>query len=201
MVPRTAYHTPRTAHITHNDIGSPACDLVSGQVLWLPGNFFTNPTKKPPQIELVNQLRNHLATCQPTPPQLTNKQPTFINRGLANSNLVFLQNRSVRPPLTPPYKGPYHVLTQSDKTYTIEINGKPIMVSTDRIKACHSLPTNTSPTTTNAKIPMTETSAQPRPSASPPTPAAPSTHKQILTSATTCTRSGWQVHFPSRYLS
>ena len=47
---------------------------------------------------------------------------------------VFLQKDTVRAPLTPPYTGPYRVLTRTDKLFTLDECGKKETVSIDRVK-------------------------------------------------------------------
>ena len=52
------------------------------------------------------------------------KAPTF-----------FLRCDRVRRPLEPPYDGPYPVLSRSDKTFKISMNGRHETVSIDRLKS------------------------------------------------------------------
>ena len=40
----------------------------------------------------------------------------------------------IRKPLTTPYDGPYRVFSRSDKTIKIDIKGKSVTVSMDRVK-------------------------------------------------------------------
>ncbi|GBL77145.1 hypothetical protein AVEN_12777-1 [Araneus ventricosus] len=46
----------------------------------------------------------------------------------------------VQPPLRQPYAGPHKVLCRTDKTVTIDINGRKTTVSLDRVKPAHLLP-------------------------------------------------------------
>lgn len=59
---------------------------------------------------------------------------TYVHPSLNSCSHVFLRTDSVKPPLTPPYTGPHKVITRNDKTFVLEINGKNITVSIDRIK-------------------------------------------------------------------
>lgn len=47
---------------------------------------------------------------------------------------MFLRDVTIKPPLTPPYTGPYQVLARSQKTFTIVYDGKEKIVSRDRVK-------------------------------------------------------------------
>ena len=53
---------------------------------------------------------------------------------LANSSYVFVRRDSHRPPLTPPYEGPYKVLTHDDKTFLLDYGNRQDSVSIDRLK-------------------------------------------------------------------
>ena len=55
---------------------------------------------------------------------------------------VFLRKDAVKAPLTPPYTGPYRVLSCTDKIFTFDISGKKETVSIDRVKRAF-LNTNT----------------------------------------------------------
>ena len=50
---------------------------------------------------------------------------------------VFVRHDTIRKPLQPPYKGPYHVSKQSDKYYRLDIAGRPEVVSLDRLKPAY----------------------------------------------------------------
>lgn len=163
------------------DINASSSDLVFGQSLRLPGDFFQPTTSSPSEEEYLKQLRNAMAQCTPTPPRLNLKHRPFVDRHLSNSSHVFLRIDSVRPPLTPPYAGPYQLLDLDEKTCKIEINGKPTLVSIDRVKPCHLLRESTNSTDPSAPV------RRPDSDASPP--------------STTTTRSGRRVHFPARFLS
>ena len=93
----------------------------------------------------------------------------------------------VKALLTPPYTGPYRVLSRTDKLFTLDISGKKETVSIDRVKRAF-LNTNTQ----EPHIPSTYT------------------HEHTLTPVegnttpkdnyVTTTRSGRRVHWPKKKL-
>ncbi|GFV27790.1 transposon Ty3-G Gag-Pol polyprotein [Trichonephila clavipes] len=62
----------------------------------------------------------------------------FSSAKICCRRLVFLRIDRVRKTLEPPYAGPFKVLSRTDKVFKLEINGKAVSVSIDRLKAAHS---------------------------------------------------------------
>ncbi|KAL4718146.1 hypothetical protein ACJJTC_011827 [Scirpophaga incertulas] len=54
-----------------------------------------------------------------------------------NGYTVFLRDDTVRRSLQPPYSGPHCVLSRTDKTITLDLGGRQITVSIDRVKPAH----------------------------------------------------------------
>ena len=48
----------------------------------------------------------------------------IIPKDFSSWTHVFLRKDAVKAPLTPPYTGPYHVLSRTGKLFTLDINGK-----------------------------------------------------------------------------
>ena len=90
----------------------------------------------------------------------------------------FVRHDGVRTTLQPPYDGPYKVLQRNNKHYALEISGKQMVVSLDRLKPAYIEDTSidTSSQTFTAILP-------------PSTPP---------NSTTRVTRSGRQVHWPRK---
>lgn len=164
-----------------------AADLVYGQPLRLPGDFFSPPATLPLESDLASDLRRQFQDLRPVPPRDAPTRRSFISSDLQQATHVFLRVDAVRQPLTPPYEGPYEVLDKTDKTFTLSIRGQAKVVSIDRVKSCH--------------MPAT---VQPQPS-SPSPAAAPSASRPSLRAPATqqpppalVTRSGRQVKAPRR---
>ena len=54
-------------------------------------------------------------------------------RELFNSPYVFIRRDSHKPPLTPPYEGPYKVLQRGTKYFQIDVGGREEAISVDRL--------------------------------------------------------------------
>ena len=57
-----------------------------------------------------------------------------VPKDISSWTHVFLRKDAVKAPLTPPYTGPYRVLSRTDKPFTLDISGKKATVSIDRVK-------------------------------------------------------------------
>ena len=55
-------------------------------------------------------------------------------RELFNSPYAFIRRDSHKPPLTPPYEGPYKVLQRGTKSFPIDVGGPEEAISVDRLK-------------------------------------------------------------------
>ncbi|PRD28079.1 UNVERIFIED_CONTAM: hypothetical protein NCL1_33519 [Trichonephila clavipes] len=61
----------------------------------------------------------------------------YIHPSLQSSSHTLLRIYRVQPPLRQPYTGPHKVLYRTDKTITIDVNGR--KSSLDRVKPAHLL--------------------------------------------------------------
>lgn len=58
----------------------------------------------------------------------------YVPKELETSSRVFMRIDLLRRALQPPYLSPHEVISRGEKTYKIEIDGKPTAVSLDRLK-------------------------------------------------------------------
>jgi len=58
----------------------------------------------------------------------------YHNKRLYNSSHIWLRLDRVRKPLEAPYQGPFKVLERSPTTFKIEVKGRPMVVSIERVK-------------------------------------------------------------------
>jgi hypothetical protein len=71
-------------------------------------------------------------------PVLTEHSPdTFADKDLRDCTHVFLRQDARRRATEPPYSGPYQVLSRRRKTLQLLVSGKPITVSTRRVKPAY----------------------------------------------------------------
>lgn len=118
-----------------DDIQASAAELVYGETLRLPGEFFA-PTKSPTvdYADFAARLRDRMARLNPVPASHHTKKPFYIPRELSTAHHVFLRQGHARKSLESPYSGPYKVIDRGEKTFKILIKGKPNSVSIDRLK-------------------------------------------------------------------
>ena len=162
-----------------DDIKCTAAELVYGTTLRLPGEFFNHRLHEDPSMDqatYVTNLRSTMRQLQAVPTRQPQHRRTHISDKLTDCSHVFLRHDSVRKPLQPPYDGPYLVLKRSPKHYTVDLNGKPTIVSLDRLKAAHLDSPSIPPSPCDQQVQPTS------PSSTPPT----------------VTRSGRHVHWPKR---
>ena len=136
------------------DVEASAAELVYGQPLRLPGEFFDPQADETVDMtDYLSRLRSIVRRLQPSPAARHNsKHMTFIYKELSSATHVFLRDCTAGG-LKPAYSGPHKVIERGDKVFKIMVNGKQVAVSIDRIKPAFILhdPDNTShsPHTTN----------------------------------------------------
>ncbi|XP_017465505.1 PREDICTED: protein NYNRIN-like [Rhagoletis zephyria] len=122
------------------DIKSTPAELVYGGTLRLPGEFLhhaSNANATLAESDFVNDLRARMRKLTPTHTANHSKPSTFIETRLTTTPYVFVRTDSVRRPLQAPYEGPYLVLKRCEKYYKVDIRGKQVNVSIDRLKAAY----------------------------------------------------------------
>ncbi|KOC58987.1 hypothetical protein WH47_00812 [Habropoda laboriosa] len=101
----------------------------------MPADYFTDTTgTNEDPSELVNQLRAHMRNLRPTKGTRHGAKRSFVFKDLSTTTHVFIRADTVRGPLQNPYEGPFPVISRAEKTYVIQIRGKNVTVSLDRLK-------------------------------------------------------------------
>lgn len=122
------------------DIRASAAELVYGEPLRLPGEFFDPNTAGTTDVtDYTARLRNFANNLKPSPASRHSKPSIFIFKDLLTASHVFLREDALRAPLKPAYTGPHAVLERSEKVYKILVKGKPVTVSVDRLKPAYIL--------------------------------------------------------------
>ena len=174
------------------DLQASSAELVYGEPLRLPGEFFHEASPDSTDItELTTRLRHFAAKLRPSPAARHNQNKVFVHKDLASSTHIFLRDDTVRLSLQPPYTGPYEVLERGDKVYKIVVKGKPVTVSIDRLKPAYILvdpPSTTQPVSTSKNKSSPTTVPNLENSKENPTEIEPKT-----------TRSGRVIRFPNYY--
>ena len=131
----------------------------------------------------VSRLKEAMQSLVTIPPRQLSGRPTHVSEALSHCSHVFVRFDVVKKPLQQPYNGPYHVLSCSAKQYTIDYNGRPTVVSLDRLKAAHiDLPFTTTTDTTPPSPPPPSPSPQsplPSPPQSPPSRSLAQTFRSL----------------------
>ena len=102
--------------------------------LTVPGDFLPRSQESHDAGRFLPRLRETVRGLTPRPPVPRGTRPSSVPATLATSEYVFIRRYFQRPPLTPPYEGPYKVLAHGDKSLTIDLGNQHDSVSIDRLK-------------------------------------------------------------------
>ncbi|XP_055932026.1 uncharacterized protein LOC129962304 [Argiope bruennichi] len=179
------------------DLRCTSAELVYGSTLRLPTEFFETPSLNVEPHDFLRNLRTVMEQLKPAPAASHDNKKVFIHPALESCSHVFVRHDAIKKPVQAPYDGPYCVLRRTDKTFTIEKNGKESTISIDRVKSAF----------------FENYHQSPAPIISPPSAAVPSSKQSVLepslstpelpsnTAPPPCvTRSGRRVRSNPRYL-
>jgi hypothetical protein len=165
------------------ELQASVAELVYGESLRIPGELLTPSANPVDCVLLITELCQHMARLRPVPAARHASPATFVHKDLEKCT-VFLRQDAMHRALEPPYSRPYQVLSRRDKTLQLLIRGRPVTVSTDRVKAAYIL--NKTDRGNNPNPPAIATPAIALP-ATPPQPPTKTMH------------SGRHIYFPSRF--
>lgn len=118
-----------------------AAELLYGETLRLPGEFLSpcqsNTTNG--SSEFVQNLREYFKELQPVKGTRHGSGKIFIFKDLPTAEQVFVKRGMPSKSLEPTYNGPYPVIQRSDKTFVVNVKGKNVTVSIDRLKPTYML--------------------------------------------------------------
>ena len=112
------------------DLKSSSAELVYGEALRLPGEFFSNSQQSSRPADWP-----HVMT--PVAPAHHRTQTAYVPPSLMTSQFVFVREDGRRGPLQQPYAGPYRVIEPGDKTFIVQIGNRNETISIDRLKPAH----------------------------------------------------------------
>ena len=123
------------------DMSCTPAELVYGQTLKIPGDFFVASNKN---IQLdpssyVEHLRNYMQDLIPKETRYNKQNNIYIPKDLETCEYVFVRVDKIRPSLTAPYDGPFKVLKRLRKHYVIDIKNKNCSISIDRLKPAYGI--------------------------------------------------------------
>lgn len=172
------------------DIESTPAEMLYGTTIKLPGEFFNSGGNDYLASEFVKDLRRTMEQLRPVPAASHNNDKVFVQKDLTSCTHVFVRDDSVRPSLRQPYDGPFKVISRSDKYFHLQLRGRTVRVSIDRIKAAFVPSDECEPSQTS----MNQARATEQPRANNPASTAPATKDAKRT------RSGRVVRFPKRLI-
>lgn len=120
------------------DLNSTVSEMVYGSTIRLPGEL-VSPTCDISPDYFVNQLKTTMSQLRSTSVKRHGLRKTFVHKDMDKCTHVFLRYDGVHRSLRSPYDGPYQVISKTDKTYNILIDGKEKTVSLDRLKPAYLL--------------------------------------------------------------
>lgn len=122
------------------DLGSSVAVIVYGTTLRVPGEFFTSEEMPSNPRIFVEDFRVAMQKLRPSATSHHIKPRFFYHKRLHDCSHVFLRDDSTKRPLEQPYSGPHKVNTRiSDKVFTIDVNGRAVNVTVDRLKPAYLL--------------------------------------------------------------
>lgn len=116
------------------DLNCSVAELVYGQQLRVPGEFFDAPKTELDRSDYAKEMHRVFDELKPKDPQHHAKPKVFVQRDLKDCRFVFVRIDMVKKPLQRPYEGPFKVLHRGDKCFDLLIKGKSQRVTIDRIK-------------------------------------------------------------------
>lgn len=130
----------RTVH--KEDIAATPAEMVYGQTLRLPGEMVSanNSSANYNEHEFIAAFRERMRNMHPTSTAHHTNGNVFVQKSLQHCTHVFIRIDAVKPPLTPPYNGPYPVMKRGNKFYKVNVKGKNVNISIDRLKAAFTEP-------------------------------------------------------------
>ena len=120
--------------VPKEDLECSSAEMVYGAPLTVPGDFLPRGQDTDDVAQFLPRLRETVRKLAPLPPVPHGTRPSSVPTALADSRFVFVRRDSHRPPLTPPYEGPYKVLVHGDKSFVLDYGNRQDSVSIDRLK-------------------------------------------------------------------
>ena len=117
-------------------------EKVYGDNLTVPADFFRQSLN----LKLP-ELRDAVQRFIPCRQTYHAARTSYVPPDLMSSSHVFVRTDAVKPPLTPPYTGPYKVLQRREKTFQLQIRNKLDWFSIDRLKPAYLLENDQPPVT------------------------------------------------------
>lgn len=117
-----------------------AAELTFGKTLRLPGDFYGQDSEDfSSDYDVIQKIRNAIRNCKSLPAEARDSRTLFLHKDLKNCSHVFVRDDRIKRSLKPPYDGPYLVLKRSPKVFLIQLPGRQLSISVDRLKPAYVL--------------------------------------------------------------
>ncbi|GBL87744.1 hypothetical protein AVEN_81353-1 [Araneus ventricosus] len=100
----------------------------------------TSVTTPIPISSFLQTLRRHVRSSRPVHTSNHCSGPVLVSGDLLTEFHIYLRIDRIRKSLEPSYAGSYKVLSRTFKVFTVEVDGKPVTVLIDMLKAAHVVP-------------------------------------------------------------
>ncbi|RUS85737.1 hypothetical protein EGW08_006531 [Elysia chlorotica] len=121
--------------VPKEDLETSSAELVYGEPLTVPGDFFHKDAHQSPVPNIPFQTI--LQKIAPPPMLHHGYLPPNLSPTLKDSHFVFIRRDGHRGPLQRPYDGPFREITPGDKTFLVIVGGREELISVDRLKPAH----------------------------------------------------------------
>jgi len=115
------------------DLDASVAEIVYGEPLTLPGNFFEHSLSSPQNIR--DAVSDRVSRFTPSSTSHQGMKHFYVPRTLADAQYVFIRQDKVLTGLQKPYTGPYRVISSGDKTFRVRQQEETISI--DRLKPAH----------------------------------------------------------------
>ena len=88
---------------------------------------------------LIGQMKRFAASIRPSPTRVEQFRKIYIPPELKTCSHIFVKQDPIKPNLTPPYSGPYLVVSRTDKTFQVLNNDRIMSVAINNVKPCFQL--------------------------------------------------------------
>lgn len=121
------------------DLHCSSAELVFGQTLRLPGEFFIKSHVDAEIPYFLTRLHDTFDNLDFTNPKRHILHKSFVSPDLFNCKFIFLRKARLKPAFSPLFEGPYEVVSRTNKLITVMKRGKALTVSIDRVKPAYLL--------------------------------------------------------------
>ena len=118
-------------------MGCYSVELAYGAPLTVPGDFIANQSLQDDHCFQLQRLCDHIQSLAPAPTSKHGAVLSSVPADLQLAKFIFICRDAHRMPLQRPYEGPFKDLQSLPKTFKVDIGGKTMIITVDRLKQAH----------------------------------------------------------------